>query len=252
MSLRDAPLLRVESIDSTNDELTRLAQRGAVDGTALAAARQTGGHGRRGRAWQTLPGEHVFLSLLHRSRLTAAHLAGLTLDIGSAVAGVLEDLGLRPGLKWPNDLQLDGHKVGGILCEVIDPERAPAVVIGLGLNVDACELPPELAHATTLGAHLGPATPTVEALLPRLVEALRAACRAYDQRGGPDVDAWTRRAVGLGRVVREADPDGHGRLGTITGVAPDGALLVHWQGAPAPARFVAGDLELVDPPRETA
>ena len=251
MSPGDAPLLRVESIGSTNDELVRLAHLGAVDGTALVAATQTGGHGRRGRSWQGLPGGHIYLSLLHRSRLPAARLAGLTLDIGAAVAGVLEGYGLHPGLKWPNDLQLDGAKVGGILCELVDPERAPAVVIGLGLNVDACPLPAELAHATTLGAHLGPDTPSVEALTPRLVDALRAACRADDARGGPDLDGWTRRAGGLGRRVRDLDPVAT-RAGVITGVAADGALLVHWDGAPAPERFVAGDLALADPPRETA
>src|SRR5262245_43659697 len=107
-------------VASTNDELARLAGEGAADGTALSADRQHAGRGRRGRSWLDLRGEHVFLSVLYRPTIDAARLSGLTLDIGVAVAEVLESHGLSPRLKGPNDVLVGGLKVGGILCEVID------------------------------------------------------------------------------------------------------------------------------------
>lgn len=235
----EPPLIMVEEVGSTNDELIAMAAKGAIDGTAFSALRQTAGRGRRGRTWQTLRGRHVLASVLHRSRLAAPQLSGLTLDIGVAVAGVVEALGLQVTLKWPNDILLDGKKVGGILCELIEAD-GPAVVIGLGLNVQAVALPADLGHATTLSAalpddvELDLVTLTID-----LVRAIRRACAAYEQRGAPDVAAWQSRANPGQRVRQVAD----GREGRITGVAADGALLVQWDGGAGPERFVAGELE---------
>lgn len=237
------PLLLREEVGSTNDELTALAAQGAADGTALAARRQTAGRGRRGRSWYTLAGEHLLVSVLYRPTLDVALLSGLTLDIGVAIAEVLEAHGLSPRLKWPNDVLLAGKKVGGILCEVID---GSAVVVGLGLNVAAASLPADLADsATTLhaqGAPLG-----ADALLPEAVAAMRAACHDYDRRGAPRVDAWRTRSASLGARVRELSGPRAGRLGHVADVDADGALLVRWDGAADPERFLAGELETLAP-----
>jgi len=256
----EPPLLHLEEVASSNDELMALAAAGAVTGTALSVRRQSAGRGRRGRDWQTLPGRHVLVSVLHRSRLQASQLSGLTLDIGVAVAAVVDVLGLHATLKWPNDIQLDGKKVGGILCELVDTQTGPSVIVGLGLNVQAVVLPPELAQATTLGAALPDDVELdLETLTIDLVRAIRRACSAYDDRAAPDIGAWQARSVSLGRRVRQvlADPAAFSpgsailaavREGRVTGVAADGALLVHWDGDAAPERFVAGELEhLVEP-----
>jgi len=237
LNTNDPALLREDEVDSTNDAVAALAAQGAPSGTALAAERQRTGRGRRGRSWVSLPGRHIFLSVLHRPALEPARLSGLTLDIGVAVAEVLEGHGLAPRLKWPNDIQLGGRKVGGILCEVVD---GPAVIIGLGLNVEAAALPAELGTATTLAAE-GVALER-EALLAELVGALRAAAAAYDERGAPRAEAFLSRAVGLGaRVKNPLD----GKSGTLHGLDADGALLVHWEGAAQPERFIAGDLDIL-------
>lgn len=235
----EPPLIRLEEVSSTNDELARLAAEGVADGAALVASRQTAGRGRRGHRWLALPGRHLFLSVLHRSRRAPHELSGLTLDIGTAVAEVLARHGADVHLKWPNDLLLADRKVGGILCELIDVDGRPCVIVGLGLNVEDAPLPPELAAATTLAAHAPPDAVDPEALLQDLLPAIRAACRAYEARGAPDVAAWQHRQTGLGRRVRRlAD----GRVGLAVAIAPDGALLVHWDGDDAPSRFVAGEL----------
>lgn len=237
------PLIVEDEVGSTNDALAALAAQDAADGTALAAHRQTAGRGRRGRSWHTLPGEHLLVSVLYRPTLDVARLTGLTLDVGVAVAEVLEAHGLSPRLKWPNDVLLADRKVGGILCEVID---GPGVVIGLGLNVAATSLPPDIAaSATTLhaaGANLG-----ADALLPEVVAAIRIACRDYDRRGAPRVDAWRERSASLGARVRELSGPHAGRLGDVSDVDADGALLVRWDGAADPERFFAGELETLAP-----
>lgn len=239
--MSEPPLIRMAEAASTNDALVSLAHGGAADGTALTALRQTAGRGRRGRSWLDLTGRQVFLSVLHHSSLKPAQLAGLTLDIGSAVVDVVRRLGLDAQLKWPNDILLGGKKVGGILCELVDLPTRHAVVVGLGMNVQATTIPADLPNATTLGAALSDDIELdVDSLVVDLTRAIRAACRAYDGRGAPDVAAWAARTDSIGRRVTS-----EGRAGAIMGVALDGALWVQWDGASAPERFVAGELELV-------
>ncbi|MBV8273066.1 MAG: biotin--[acetyl-CoA-carboxylase] ligase [Cupriavidus sp.] len=131
----------VESTGSTNADLT-LACRTAdwSDDACLVrvAYRQTAGRGRLGRPWQGQAG--LTFSVAMPLALAPANLSGLSLAVGLALSEALEDvdaaLGARVGLKWPNDLQIDGRKLAGILIEVVPagPQRVWAV-IGIGLNL---------------------------------------------------------------------------------------------------------------------
>jgi BirA family biotin operon repressor/biotin-[acetyl-CoA-carboxylase] ligase len=246
-------------LGSTNDELTRLAAAGAPSGTAVSADRQHAGRGRRGHTWESLAGSHVFLSVLHRSRLPLAELSGLTLEVGLVVSEVLEGLGFVVALEWPNDLLVAGKKVGGVLCEAVDDGRGgSAVVIGVGLNVDVSALPDALAdRATALRAH-GPVER--DALLAALIAALRRGAEAYELRRAPRTDAWAARAVTIGQRVQEvvatapqSSRDGAGReppsarVGLVTGIARDGALLLLWDGSSEVERVFAGELTALHP-----
>lgn len=249
-------------LGSTNDELTRLAAAGAPTGTAVSAERQRAGRGRRGHTWESLPGRHVFLSVLHRSRLPLAELSGLTLEVGLIVSEALEGLGFTVALEWPNDLLLAHKKVGGVLCEAVDDGRGgAAVVIGVGLNVDVAALPQALADkATSLRAH---GEIDRDTLLAALIAALRRGADAYELRRAPRTEAWAARAVTLGQRVREVAPipaasdaagqdaasrDARGgRVGLVTGIARDGALLLLWDGSSEVERVFAGELVAVEP-----
>jgi BirA family biotin operon repressor/biotin-[acetyl-CoA-carboxylase] ligase len=109
-------LLRFRAVHSTMDVLHDLAAEGAEAGTVVVADEQTGGRGSRGRGWRSPPGG-LWLSALYRPGL-AAGTELLSLRVGLAVAQAVEALatGLRVSIKWPNDLLLDGRKLGGILC----------------------------------------------------------------------------------------------------------------------------------------
>lgn len=136
---------RVECLaqtDSTNSELKRRAAAGAPEGLALLAERQTGGRGRNGRSFQSDSALGLYLSVLLRPPVPPARALNLTAWIAVAVCDAVEAAcGLRPGIKWPNDIILDGRKLCGILTELeIDGTGALAwVVAGIGTNVSQRE-----------------------------------------------------------------------------------------------------------------
>ena len=135
-----AARFHVEVMDataSTNALLLARASQGAPDGTVVAAEVQSEGRGRRGRPWSSNLGGTLTFSVLFRFEQGAAGLSGLSLVVGIAVARALRSVGAAGiGLKWPNDIQFAGRKVGGILIEVQGDALGPAaVVIGIGLNV---------------------------------------------------------------------------------------------------------------------
>jgi len=221
---------RLGEVVSTNDEILALARRGAPGGTVVCARAQSQGRGRLGRDWHSPDAGNVYLSLLHRPVRAAAELAGLTLDVALAVARVLDDLGVEVGLKWPNDLVLNGRKLAGILTELhLDPPSGAAVIIGVGLNVNApaeAFAPPLDAIATSLAAATGRRFDAT-ALEDALAGALYDACLAFDRRGTPETTGYLARCVSLGRRVRVSPG---GATGVACGVAPDGALLVRFDG----------------------
>ncbi len=122
-------------IDSTNAELLRRPASHGVQ--ALFAEAQSAGRGRRGRAWASPLGAHLYLSLQRRFDGGIAALSGLSIAVGVAAAEALRGLGCAAvGLKWPNDLVADGRKLGGILIEFGGEEGGIArAVIGIGINV---------------------------------------------------------------------------------------------------------------------
>src|SRR5688572_1154875 len=127
-------------LDSTNRLAADLARAGAPDGVVVGADHQTAGRGRRGRTWESRPGASLLVSVILRPAP-----ALVTLAAGVAAAEACEAVaGVEVGLKWPNDLLVDGAKVGGILSELV----AGAAVVGLGVN---------LAWAPAGAAHLGAA-----------------------------------------------------------------------------------------------
>ncbi len=123
---------------STNADALALAASGAPAPVVVTTECQSAGRGRRGRAWQSPFGANLYVSVLYELAGGFAALGGLSLAAGVAVAGALERAapGLRPGLKWPNDLLVDGAKLGGVLIELAgEMDGRVQVVVGVGLNV---------------------------------------------------------------------------------------------------------------------
>lgn len=143
--------IRLEETGSTNDDARQLAMEGAPAGTVVAAETQSAGRGRRGSQWVSPPGRNLMCSVILRPAFALEHWPRLTHATAIAIAEALEDCGLKPQIKWPNDIYLSGRKVCGILLETAGNAQGMFVVIGFGLNVNlrAEEFPDELAATAT-------------------------------------------------------------------------------------------------------
>ncbi|QQE88344.1 bifunctional biotin--[acetyl-CoA-carboxylase] ligase/biotin operon repressor BirA [Azotobacter chroococcum] len=132
------PFYIYETLDSTNTEAARLLTAGVEPPFLVLAERQTAGRGRRGRVWQSPFGVNVYLSLVIRVQKGARQLEGLSLVVGLAVMQALRASGLgEAGLKWPNDILVQGKKIAGVLLELTgDPADVCDVVVGVGVNVN--------------------------------------------------------------------------------------------------------------------
>jgi BirA family biotin operon repressor/biotin-[acetyl-CoA-carboxylase] ligase len=217
-------------VRSTQDYAARLADEGAADGTIVVAETQTAGRGRRGRVWRDAPGASLLLSMVVRTSLPASRAPLLSLAAAVSVAEALYQVaGIAARLKWPNDVQVNGRKIAGILLE----RRGEVVLLGIGVNVAQRELAPELM-ATSIALERGDTDR--EALLGALrsrVEHWRARLEA---EGFASVkQRWTELATTLGRRVSV-----DGVTGLAAGLDEDGALIVDDGGRTV--RVLAGDV----------
>jgi len=162
-----------DSVSSTQDVLTSLAQDHAEEGWVIAADEQTAGRGRKGAPWHSPQGSGLWFSLLLRPDRPIARTPQLTLTMARALRECLEfDFCLPSTLKEPNDVLISGRKVAGILGEsscLAGSDRLEHLVMGLGVNLST-SFPDELKDiATTLGDHM-PTPPRAEDLLARILE----------------------------------------------------------------------------------
>ncbi len=198
-----------ERIDSTNSYLKRIASEGAADGTVAVADEQTGGKGRRGRSFLSLPGRGVYLSVLLRPDVAPDRLLPLTGFSAVAICSAVERIAhVRPQIKWTNDLVLNGKKLCGILTELSMEGESGAlqyVVVGVGVNVGQTreEFGAELEQiATSLTSETG-ARVSRAALAAAMIEELDAMYGAL-LRGEtqPYLDAYRRDCLTIGREVQ--------------------------------------------------
>jgi len=198
-------------IPSTNTLATELAQQGAAEGTIVVAEQQTGGKGRLGRDWIS-PKGNLFVSIILRPPVPV-HRAPLATLMGAvAVASaVRRRTGLHAGIKWPNDLLVNGRKVCGLLSEMsAEPDRVRHLVLGIGVNVnlDPAVLPPEVrTRSTSLAAESSGSVDRTQ-LLADLLEQLEHWYAGF--LTGPDavLSAWRELNVTLGRRVSVSGPGG--------------------------------------------
>jgi BirA family biotin operon repressor/biotin-[acetyl-CoA-carboxylase] ligase len=215
---------------STNDEAKILALQGAAEGTVVLAEAQTGGRGRQGRRFASPPGVGIYLSLLLRPSVDASRLPQLTLMAAVAAADALAEMTALPVcLKWPNDLNLHGKKIGGILTEAVIQSDLPALVImGIGINVNTtlAHLPSNLhPHVTSLALAAGRSWPRLP-LIASLLGHLERCYETFQSIGmQPIIERWLHYGQLVGRRVR-FDLDAIPQDAIVLGLAEDGALHV--------------------------
>lgn len=243
---RLAAIETVLEVDSTNSCLRQAAQEGAASGTVCIAELQHAGRGRHNRQWVSPFAANLYLSLLWRSMTGATGLGGLSLVTGIAVVRSLASFGISSaGLKWPNDILVDGAKLAGILIDVTGESTGPcAVIIGIGINVSM----PEVAATgidqrwTDLRALTGQQQFSRNRLAASVLENLLAAIEEFEHCGmEPFMDEWQRLDLVDGKQVDMQLPN-EVIPGLACGIDSAGALLV--DTATGRRRFASGEISL--------
>ena len=207
-------------VDSTSSELMRRLRAGQIEPTLLVAEQQTAGRGRMGRGWQSQIGDSLTFSL--SLPLAPTDWSGLSLAVG---VSVVESLHPELQLKWPNDVWLQGRKLGGILIETAGAAGAQRhAVIGIGINIATPAV--DAAQAlSTVPASLRELMPGIDApaALLRLAEPLVRTVQAFEQQGfAPFQSRFARHDLLLGRPLTLSS----GVAGIGRGVDARGALQV--------------------------
>ncbi len=222
-------LYTADQLDSTNNQVKRLAEDGAPNGTVVIADEQTGGKGRRGRAWVTPPGATIAMSKLLRPGMEPSRAPMLTLVEGLSVAQAIHSLyGLDAMIKWPNDVVLSRKKVCGILTEMsAEVDYINYIVIGIGINTNLDQFPPDLLdRATSLKLELGrrvKRAPLVAAVLSAFEKNYETFCRTWNLEGL--LKEYQKLLINRDAPVRVEDA-GQSFTGIAGGIDEWGRLLV--------------------------
>lgn len=240
------PVMFYDTLGSTNLQAKVDAEQGAAHGTLVVADMQTAGRGRRGRSWSSPPGTNVYFTLVLKPRIKPDAASMLTLVMALAVAeGIRETCGMEPGIKWPNDIVVNGKKVCGMLTEMsVEREYIHYVVTGTGINVKPQTFEPQVADkATWLEQECG--RPVSRALL--VANVMKSYEKYYaqfleteDLTGLQEqYNAWL---VNRGRRVHVLDPKGEFQ-GLSRGINQKGELLVEREDGTVTAVY-AGEVSV--------
>lgn len=240
----------VEHTTSTMDDARAAAEAGAAPGAVYVASEQAAGRGRQGRTWLSAASAGLYATYhLRTAEVATAPLYSLA---GGLAAGdaILEAARLTTVLKWPNDVQHVGpegpRKLCGILAESRPPARAAGleVFLGIGINITAAPLPPDVAALATsieaAGASSAAAPPTVEVLLAALSCALDRWTATLESSPPALLEAWRARLVTLGQRVRLQTPAGPVE-GDAVDVSAHGELILRLSNGRTEA-YPAGDV----------
>ena len=140
-----------KEIDSTQDEIRKMAEKHTANGTLVIADNQFSGKGTKGRVWTTESGKNITMSLVIYPNCKVEELEGFTVNIAEAIKEAIKELyGYKLDIKEPNDLMLNGKKICGILTQSVTlAEKVDYVLIGIGFNVNQVEFEGELSNIAT-------------------------------------------------------------------------------------------------------
>ncbi len=234
-----------QTIDSTNNCAKAVANVGGPEGIVVIAEEQTAGKGRLGRRWLANPNENLTFSLLLRPSVHAEVIHQLPLSVSLALAEAIEKTtGIRTECKWPNDVLLNRKKVAGILVESSLTENlVEYVVVGIGVNVNQTEFPPDLVgKATSLKLETRREFDR-GALFRDILTALEVLYNQCTKRGfGIVLPLWLSRTSMINKPIAVSL---HGNIvtGIVRGLSPEGGLILTANGKDQ--TLFAGDVTIL-------
>ena len=238
----------LESVGSTNDHAIALAKDGAPGGTVVAAETQTAGRGRLGRKWVSPAGLNLYFSVILRPELSASDVPLITLMCAVEAASALKAAtGAEVKLKWPNDLLLDGRKLGGILVEShMRGAQVEFVVAGLGININSRQedFPVEVRDiATSLfiaASRKHPRAPILKSVAESVIKGAGALAKDGSDGAEEMLFMWKIMNATLGRRVRAGDT-GQEHEGQAIDLDENGMLLVKKDSGEV-VKIISGDV----------
>jgi len=222
-------ILRFDSIDSTNLEAMRQAKAGAPEGLCIIAREQTRGRGRLDRTWHSPKDAGLYLSIVLRPKFELARWPLINLAAALAVHdAIFQTSDLKVDIKWPNDICAADRKLCGILAETVETEIGLAAIVGIGINLQDENFPPELkTQATSLRAATGGDVDR-DRLAKELLKALGERYEVLKTGDGGEhtIREWcANSSYAFGRRVRVSLVD-ENFVGMTRGLARDGALRI--------------------------
>jgi BirA family biotin operon repressor/biotin-[acetyl-CoA-carboxylase] ligase len=232
---------------STNDVIERFARDGVKEGVVVFAESQTKGRGRLGRKWLSPSTKGLWFSVLLRPSLRPQEATQLTVASATALRRAIQnETELKAGIKWPNDILLNGRKAAGILTEMAaEVDRVKHVILGIGVdvNLNASDFPVELRKTVT-SLKIEMDKPVSRSEL--AVEILKQLDADYNRLCSGEfeevADEWEEHCTTIGQVVSIQTGNRHVR-GRAESLAEDGALLVRTEHGHL-ERIVGGDVVL--------
>ena len=217
-----------EETDTTNNRARELALEGAPEGTLVVAEKQTAGRGRRGKVWESPLGTGIWMSLVLRPQIAPTEASVLTLLCGLATAEAIEaETGLSAGIKWPNDILINGKKAVGILTEMdCEMSEVHFVIPGIGINVNTASFPPEIAEiATSLYLECGK-TVSRRRLVHKVLERLEEHYETFLRTGSfaAMLEDYRKHCITLGKEVHVLGREPF--FAEALDITPEGELLV--------------------------
>lgn len=217
-----------EETDTTNNRARELALEGAPEGTLVVAEKQTAGRGRRGKVWESPLGTGIWMSLVLRPQIMPAEASVLTLLCGLATAEAIEaETGLSAGIKWPNDILINGKKAVGILTEMdCEMSEVHFVIPGIGINVNTASFPPEIADiATSLYLECGK-TVSRRRLVHKVLERLEEHYETFLRTGSfaAMLEDYRKHCITLGKEAHVLGREPF--FAEALDITPEGELLV--------------------------
>jgi BirA family transcriptional regulator, biotin operon repressor / biotin---[acetyl-CoA-carboxylase] ligase len=215
-----------ETLSSTMDEAFKLGMEGEPEGTIVCAESQTKGRGRLGRVWVSPKGKGIYCSIILRPKLPPTQMPQVTLMTAVALAEAIEQkTGLKPSIKWPNDLLIGSKKLAGILTELrAEVDQVKFVVVGIGLNINA-STSQLLDTATSLKLEANTAFDRVELFQAILVSLERWYGKILKGKFDEVLNYCRKHSATLNKKVRVSDPSGDIQ-GMAIEIDADGALLI--------------------------
>ena len=257
----------IPEVTSTNDSLRSLVARREAGGeptdfTVVVSPNQTAGRGRLGRAWVAPPGASLAISVLIAPVIaqprTARESAGslrleqygwFPLIAGVAVARAVQSIvpAAKVGIKWPNDVQISGSKVAGILTELVAETGELIVGVGVNLSMTPDQLPTPSATSLAIAGATLTGDELADHFLAEFLTQLRQLTTSFVDHAGDPTTSGIATVVSelcttIGAEVRAELPGGGVMIGTATGIDSSGRLLLREAASDSPVAVAAGDI----------